>query len=96
MLEAELQYPGHRSYKAITIANLAVYGMRDQPFHYTPAQLLGDGSYPIKSGKQVLQLYGLDGNGGLNVMGLGVCVLMYRAIAWSGMGVDVFFSFGVT
>ncbi|KAH8423957.1 putative ABC efflux transporter [Aspergillus melleus] len=76
------------------VANIAVYGMRDQTFHCTPAQLLGDGTCPIESGEQVLKLYGLDGNGALNVLGLGVCVVVYRAIAWGVVWLRMFFLSG--
>lgn len=76
------------------VKNLAVYGMREQMFHCTAEQLLGDGTCPIENGKQVLELYGLDGNGGLNVLGLGICVLVYRAVAWGVVRVRMFFLTG--
>ncbi|KAF7593441.1 hypothetical protein BBP40_011544 [Aspergillus hancockii] len=77
-----LQGINHLSPIKYAIANLAPYAMRNQEFVCTAAQRLADGSCPIQNGQQVLQLYNLDKNGAMNVMALGVCTVIYRAVAY--------------
>lgn len=78
-----LQAINHLSPIKYSIANLAPYAMNNQHFTCTPSQLLGNGTCPIQSGKQVLQLYNLDKNGPMNVMALGVCTISYRLVAYA-------------
>lgn len=78
-----LQGINHLSPIKYAIANLAPYSLRNQRFHCTPTQQLADGSCPITSGKQVLQLYNLDKNGPMNIMALGVCTVIYRLVAYA-------------
>ncbi|KAF9889185.1 hypothetical protein FE257_007674 [Aspergillus nanangensis] len=77
-----LQGLNHLSPIKYSIANMAPYAMRNQEFHCTTAQLLADGSCPIQTGVQVLQLYNLDKSGPINVMALGVCTIVYRVVAY--------------
>ncbi|KAI4204700.1 MAG: hypothetical protein LQ350_001015 [Teloschistes chrysophthalmus] len=42
----------------------------------------GDGCTGPRTGEEVLRLYGLDKNAGLNLLALGVCVVVYRLVAW--------------
>lgn len=65
------------------IRNLAPYTLRSITFHCTEAQLLADGTCPITSGQQVLALYDLDTNAGLNLLGLGLCAVVYRFLAYA-------------
>ena len=45
-------------------------------------QQLPNGQCAISTGEQVLELYNLDTNPGLNIMALGVCALVYRLVAY--------------
>jgi ABC-type multidrug transport system ATPase subunit/ABC-type multidrug transport system permease subunit len=77
-----LQALNHLSPIKYAIANLAPYSLHGQVFHCSAAQQLADGSCPIDSGEQVLQLYNLDKSGPMNVMALGVCTIVYRLVAY--------------
>jgi len=46
-------------------------------------QRLPDGRCTISTGEEVLALFGLDGRAGLEVLGVGVCTLVYRALSWA-------------
>lgn len=65
------------------IANLASYSMQEQSFTCTEVQRLPNGQCPIADGAQVLALYNLDKNAGLNLMGLGICTVAYRLVAYA-------------
>jgi hypothetical protein len=64
------------------VRNLAPYTLRNITFYCKAAQKLPDGTCPITTGKQVLQLYDLDSNPAVNIMALGVCTLLYRLLAY--------------
>jgi hypothetical protein len=64
------------------IGNLAPYSMQGQTFTCTPAQQSPDGQCPISTGEQVLQLYQLDRDAGLNLLALGICATVYRLLAY--------------
>ena len=55
------------------IRNLAPYSLRDITFTCNESQRLPNGECTISTGAQVLQLYDLDTNPGMNIMALGVC-----------------------
>jgi hypothetical protein len=78
-----LQAINHLSPIKYSIANLAPYAMRDQHFSCTASQLLANGTCPIQTGQQVLQLYNLDKNAPMNVMALGICTIAYRLVAYA-------------
>ncbi|KAJ5434524.1 ABC-2 type transporter [Penicillium cf. griseofulvum] len=78
-----LQALNHLSPIKYAIANLAPYSMHGQVFHCSDAQRLANGSCPVDSGEQVLELYNLDKNGPMNVMALGVCTVIYRLVAYA-------------
>lgn len=63
------------------VANLAVYSMQGRKFACRQDQMI-DGVCPISSGEEVLKLYNLDKNPGLNLMALGIVTVVYRIIAW--------------
>ena len=65
------------------IRNLAPYSLSHIFFTCSATQKLPDGSCPIENGKQVLQLYKLDTNPGLNILALGVTTLVYRLLAYA-------------
>ena len=65
------------------IANLASYSMQGQNFTCTEVQRLPNGQCPIADGAQALALYNLDKNAGLNLMGLGICTIAYRLLAYA-------------
>jgi hypothetical protein len=64
------------------IRNLAPYSLRDITFTCNDSQRLPNGECTISTGQQVLQLYDLDTNPGMNLMALGVCTLVYRLLAF--------------
>lgn len=61
--------------------NIAPYAMRGQRFSCSDAQKI-DGVCPLATGEQVLKLYNLDRNPGVNLAGLGACVVVYRLVAF--------------
>ena len=40
------------------------------------------GNCPIETGEQVLRLYGLEKNAGLNILALGITTVVYRLLAF--------------
>ncbi|RDW68071.1 ABC transporter-like protein [Coleophoma cylindrospora] len=64
------------------LRNLAPYSLRDISFTCSADQRLPDGSCTISTGVQVLELYNLNSNPAINIMALGVCTIIYRALAY--------------
>ncbi|PGH21586.1 hypothetical protein AJ80_03146 [Polytolypa hystricis UAMH7299] len=81
-IPAVLQALNHLSPIKYSVANLAPYAMKGQLFTCSDSQRLPDGSCPIQTGEQVLDLYNLDKNAGMNLMALGVCTIVYRLVAY--------------
>ena len=65
-----------------SLGNLAPYSLRDQHFTCNDYQKLPNGQCPISTGAQVLRLYNLDKDAGMNLLALGVCTVIYRVIAY--------------
>ncbi|KAI5284520.1 hypothetical protein KEM54_001269 [Ascosphaera aggregata] len=65
-----------------SVANIAPYSMESLSFSCEDAQLSPDGNCPISTGVQVLQMYKLDKNPGLYVLGTGICTMAYRTLAY--------------
>jgi ABC-type multidrug transport system ATPase subunit/ABC-type multidrug transport system permease subunit len=82
-LNKVLQGFNHLSPIKYAVANLAPYSMRHQIFTCTDAERLPNGQCPITAGVQVLDLYNLDTNPGLNVLWLGISVIVYRLLAYA-------------
>lgn len=78
-----LQGINHISPIKYAIGNLAPYFMKHQHFVCTASQRLADGSCPIATRQQVLDLYNLDTDGPMNIMALGVCTVAYRFVAYA-------------
>ena len=77
-----LQAFNHLSPAKWAVGNLAPYSLQGITFTCTQTQQLPNGTCPITTGEQVLQLYNLDGNPGLNLLALGLCAVAYRVIAY--------------
>lgn len=80
-IPAFLQAFNHLSPLKYQVANMAIYSLQGQRFTCTPAQEI-DGQCPISTGEQVLKLYSLDKDAGLNLMALGITTLVYRLLAY--------------
>lgn len=65
-----------------SIGNLAPYTLAGVHFSCTEEQQLPNGQCPITDGKDVLNLYNLNGNAGLNLLAVGICVVVYRILAF--------------
>jgi len=65
-----------------SLGNLAPYSLRDQQFTCNDYQRLPNGECPISNGVQVLRLYNLDKDAGLNLLALGICTVVYRIVAY--------------
>lgn len=65
------------------IRNLAPYSLSHLTFTCSEAQRLPNGGCPITTGKQVLDLYRLDTDPGLNLLALGISALVYRLLAYA-------------
>ncbi|KAL7787470.1 P-loop containing nucleoside triphosphate hydrolase protein [Trichoderma ceciliae] len=61
---------------------IAPYALRDEVFYCKPGQQLANGTCPIETGKQVLQLYDFDVDPVVNVAALAGCLVVYRLLAW--------------
>ncbi|KAK2611957.1 hypothetical protein QQS21_002063 [Conoideocrella luteorostrata] len=61
---------------------VAPYSLREVKFTCTSEQKLPDGSCPIDTGTQVLDLYNFNVDPVVNVACMAACVVIYRAIAW--------------
>jgi hypothetical protein len=62
--------------------SIAPYALRDETFYCKPGQELANGTCPIETGKQVLQLYDFDVDPVANVAALAGCLVVYRLLAW--------------
>lgn len=78
-----LQALNHLSPIKYAIANLAPYAMEGQYFTCSDAERLANGQCPISTGKDVLDLYNLDKSANLNLMGVAVCTVVYRIVAYA-------------
>lgn len=65
-----------------SVSNMAPYTMKNRVFTCSDAQRLPDGSCPIETGEQVLNLYNQDKNAAMHLMGLGLCAVAYRLAAY--------------
>lgn len=77
-----LQAFNHLSPIKWSLGNLAPYTLTGIRFSCPDAQKLPNGDCPISTGEQVLSLYNLNANAGLNLMALGLCVVGYRMLAY--------------
>lgn len=77
-----LQAFNHLSPIKWAIGNLAPYTLAGVHFSCTQDQQLPNGQCPITDGKDVLNLYNLNGNAGLNLLAVGICVVVYRILAF--------------
>lgn len=70
-----------------SFANLAPYAMRGLHFTCSSDERLPNGHCPIESGAQVLTLYNLNTDPGLNLIGLAICTIVYRLVAYLALKV---------
>ncbi|KAI4189595.1 MAG: hypothetical protein LQ346_005081 [Caloplaca aetnensis] len=81
-LPSFLQAFNHLSPAKWSLGNLMSYTLRDVAFTCTEGQQLANGTCPITAGKQVLELYNLDVRPGFYLTALGICVVVYRLMAY--------------
>ncbi|TVY82267.1 putative ABC transporter ATP-binding protein/permease [Lachnellula suecica] len=81
-MPAFLQDMNYLSPLRYSLRSLAPYSLQNITFHCTAAQLLPDGTCPITTGEQVLDLYALNTNPGMNILALGICTVVYRLLAY--------------
>ncbi|KAL6721306.1 hypothetical protein ACLMJK_000409 [Lecanora helva] len=81
-IPAFLQAFNHLSPIKWGIGNLAPYTLHGVTFSCTEEQKLPSGECPVPDGEAALELYNLDGNAGLNLLAVGVCVVVYRGLAF--------------
>jgi hypothetical protein len=77
-----LQAFNHLSPSKWAVGNLAPYSLEGMTFTCTTAQQLPNGTCPVSTGEQVLQIYNLDVNAGLYLMAMGICAVAYRVLAY--------------
>lgn len=77
-----LQAFNHLSPAKWSVGNLAPYTLRGQTFTCNESQQLSNGTCPITTGQQVLELYKLNVNPGLSLLALGICTVTYRIAAY--------------
>ena len=77
-----LQAFNHLSPIKWALGNLAMYTLSGIKFSCPDEQKLPNGQCPISTGEEVLSLYNLETNAGLNLMALGICVVVYRVLAY--------------
>jgi ABC-type multidrug transport system ATPase subunit len=66
-----------------SIRNLAPYTLRDIILTCSNEQRLPNGNCTIGTGREVLELYQLDGDPLVNILCLGAAAIVYRASAWA-------------
>lgn len=76
-----LQAFNHLSPVKYALGNMAPYTLRGIRFTCEESQKI-NGQCPITTGEQALDLYKLNGNPEMNIMGLGICALVYRILAY--------------
>lgn len=81
-LPSFLQAFNHLSPIKWAIGNLAPYTLADVHFSCTEDQQLANGQCPVMDGTDVLNLYNLNGNARLNLLAVGICVIVYRVLAF--------------
>ena len=81
-IPAFLQAFNHLSPIKWALGNMATYTLKGIEFTCADAQRLPNGQCPISTGEEVLKLYNLETNAGLNLMALGICVVAYRMLAY--------------
>lgn len=81
-IPAFLQAWNHLNPVKWSLGSLAPYSLRGVEFTCTDFQRLPGGGCPINTGEEILKLYRLDGNAGLSMMALGLCVVGYRTLAY--------------
>ncbi|KAI9850392.1 MAG: hypothetical protein M1838_005725 [Thelocarpon superellum] len=79
---AFLQAFNHLSPLKYSLANMAPYSLRGVAFTCDDDQRLPNGHCPIDTGVQVLDLYGLNTNPGLNLAALGIATVVYRLVSY--------------
>ena len=77
-----LQAWNHLSPIKWSLGNLATYTLDGIVFTCPDDQKLPNGQCPISTGQDVLRLYNLERNAALNLMGLGICIVAYRLLAF--------------
>ena len=72
-----------------SLGNLAPYSLQGVKFSCDASQKKNNarGECPLETGEQVLRLYGLDKNAGLNILALGITVVVYRILAFGILAV---------
>lgn len=79
-----LQALNHLSPLKYSLGNLVPYAFTGVRFTCRQEQrLMGTGLCPIKTGADVLREYNFDTDAGLNLVALGVCVVVYRVVAYA-------------
>ena len=77
-----LQAFNHLSPAKWSVGNLAPYTLQGRTFTCSKSQQLFNGTCPITTGQQVLELYKLNSNPGRNLAALGACAIAYRIAAY--------------
>lgn len=65
------------------VHGVALYSLRGIKFTCNDEQRLPDGSCPINTGEEILQLYSFDDDPVMNVAALAGCVVVYRVLAYA-------------
>lgn len=61
---------------------VAYYSLHGLNLSCTSAQLLQDGSCPLKTGDEALELYKFNEDPLISLVGMAVCTVVYRLVAW--------------
>jgi len=77
-----LQAFNHLSPIKWSLGNLAPYTLQGVTFTCEDYQRLPSGRCPVEMGEDVLRLYNFEGDPGLNLVAMGVCVVVYRMVAF--------------
>ena len=81
-LPAFLQAFNHLSPAKWSLGNLAPYTLQGQVFNCGQSQQLANGTCPVTTGEQVLEMYNLVVRPELYLLALGVCCFAYRLVAY--------------
>lgn len=77
-----LQAFNHLSPIKWAIGNLAPYALAGVHSSCPEVQQSPNGQCPVNDGEEVLNLYNSNGNPGLNLLAPGICLVVYRKLAF--------------
>ena len=81
-MPALFNYFNYLSPLRYAIRSITYVGLHDLAFECEEHQVLRDGSCPITSGNLILEAYKFEDSLSIDLAGMAICIVTYRALAW--------------